>query len=229
VDATKSPAATTQVVNADPHSVVPGAWLDASQLPFADTFHWAVEQAGGSQSTPIGQPLTSSVFYIPNDTSFQSLTMCSDPSWLLPRTTGAQHSEYVSTTGTGNNQASQFLFFFANHGLAQLTFNNLVKQYGATYPPCSQHDGGAEPTLTAGNLDGARAPMNEMVWLTVKGKSSAPDLPDYTREYFVLRGDVIDYVVVTSYTDANLPTTYPDTTYLSHIASHVCVYGGACK
>jgi hypothetical protein len=205
----------------DPHKVVPGAWLAADQLPFADTFKWKVEQAD-SQGSPIGQPLTPSVYYVANDTSYQSLTMCSDPSWLLPRTTGAQHSEFLATTGTGNNQASQYLFFFATDGDAKLTFNNLTKQYG---PTCQQHDGGAEPVLTAGNIYAPPQPlMNEMVWLTVKGKSSAPDLADYTREYFVLRGNVIAYVAVTSYTDTSLPTKYDDDALLSTISSHLSVY-----
>lgn len=212
----------SQTANADPHKVVPGAWLAASQLPFADTFHWKVQQAG-SQGSPIGQQLTPSVFYVANDTSLQALTMCSDPSWLLPRTTGAQHSEYLATTGTGNNQASQFLFFFASRDAAQLTFNNLVKQYG---PACQDYDGGVQPALMAGDV--GQASMSEMVWLTEKGKSTAPDLPDYTREYFVLRGDVIAYVAVTSYTDSSLPKAYGDTAQLSSIASHLCVYGGAC-
>ena len=146
-------ASAGQSASADPHTVVPGAWLPANQLPFADTFHWKVQQAG-PQGSPIGQPLTPSVFYVANDTSFQSLTMCSDPSWLLPRTTGAQHSEYLSTTGNGNSQASQFLFFFANRDSAQLTFNNLVKQYSVLRLP--QYDGGAQPVLMAGDIDQAR-------------------------------------------------------------------------
>jgi hypothetical protein len=218
------PAATGShaTTSADPHKVVPGAWLAANQLPFADTFHWKVQQAS-SQGSPIGQPLTSSVFFVANDTSFQSLTMCSDPSWLLPRTTGAQHSDYLATTGTGNNQASQYLFFFADRDSALLTFNTLVKQYG---PACLQYDGGAQPALMASNIN--QTPSNEMVWLTVKGDSTTPDLPAYTREYFVLRGDVIAYVAVTSYTDTGLPRAYGDTAQLSTIASHVCVYGGAC-
>lgn len=212
--------------SADPHKVVPGAWLAANQLPLADTFHWQVQQAT-SQGSPIGQPLTPSVFYIANDTSLQSLTTCSDPSWLLPRTTGAQHSEYLATTGTGNNQASQFLFFFANRDSAQLTFNYLMKQFGST--ECQQQHSGAQITLTAGNLASPQPPISEMAWLTVKGKSTVPDLPDYTREYFVLRGNVIAYVAVTSYTDTTLPTKYNDTAQLSTIASHLCVYEGACK
>jgi hypothetical protein len=225
VSASNSPGIASHAASADPHKVVPAAWLAANQLPFADTFHWKAQPAS-PQGSPIGQPLTPTVFYVANDTSLQSLTMCSDPSWLLPRTTGAQHSEYLAATGTGNTQASQYLFFFANSDSAQLTFNTLVKQYG---PSCQQHDGGAQPQLLAGNLNAPQSAVSEMAWLTVKGKSSSPDLPDYTREYFVLRGNVIAYVAVTSYTDANLPTAYADTAQLSTIASHVCVYGGACN
>ena len=223
VKASDSAGTGSQTASANPHKVVPGAWLAANQLPFADTFHWQVQQAG-SQGSPIGQQLTPSVFYVANNTSLQSLTMCSDPSWLLPRTTGAQHSEYLATTGTGNNQASQYLFFFANRESAQLTFNTVIKQYG---PACVQYDGGVQPALMTSNIN--QAPPSEMVWLTVKGKSTAPDLPDYTREYFVLRGNVIAYVAVTSYTDTTLPTAYDDTAQVSTIASHLCVYGGACN
>jgi hypothetical protein len=212
--------------SADPHKVTPVAWLTAIQLPFAETFHWQVQQAS-SQGSPIGEPLTPSVFYVANDTSLQSLTICSDPSWLLPHTTGAQHSEYLATTGGGNNQASQYLFFFADHNAAQWTFNNLVKQYSAI-PGCQQ-PGAARPTLVAGNIDSPRPPANEMAWLTVKGASSTPDLPDYTREYFVVRGTVIAYVAVTSYTDTSLPTAYSDEAQLSTLASHLCVYKGACS
>lgn len=224
VNASKSAGTAGHSTSADPRKVVPGAWLAANQLPFADTFQWKVQQAT-SQGSPIGRPLTPTVFYVANDTSLQTLTTCSDPSWLLPRTTGAQHSEYLGTTGTGNNQASQYLFFFADRDSAQLTFNTLVKQYG---PACAKYDGGAQPTLTAGDLNQAGG-LSEMVWLTVKGKSTAPDLPAYTREYFVLRGNVIAYVAATSYTDTGLPTAYNDAAQLSTIASHVCVYGGACK
>jgi hypothetical protein len=225
VNASNSAGTASKSGVADPRTVVAGAWLAANQMPFADTFQWKVRQAD-SQGSPIGQPLTPSVFYVANDTSLQSLTMCSDPSWLLPRTTGAQHSEYLATTGTGNNQASQYQFFFATDEDAQLIFNNVAKQYG---PTCAQHDGGAAPTLMAGNLHTTQPPINEMVWLTVKGKSTSPDLPDYTREYFVLRGNVISYVAVTSYTDTSRPTKYDDDAQLSTIASHLCAYKGACK
>jgi len=218
--ATSSPtgsasATSSQTTTADPHQVAQAAWLTAGQLPFASTFHW---KAASADSTG-GQQLTSTVAYLPNTTTLQTLTMCADPTKLLDRTVGAQVTAFNATTGTGNNQASQYVFFFADASSAQQTYTWLQSQYSSS---CLLNGTGAQVTKTGG--DGATG----ATWLTLKGSSALPDLPDYTREYFVLRGSTIAFVSVTSYTNT-LTTTYDDATQLSTIAAHLCVYGGPCN
>ena len=82
---------------ADPHQVAGAAWLAPGQMPFASTFQWKAMRADPQGSSPIGQQLTPTVFYVANTTSFQTLTMCADPTNLLGRTTGAQHTDYTAT------------------------------------------------------------------------------------------------------------------------------------
>ena len=136
---------------------------------------------------------------------------------LLGRTAGAQHTDYTASTGTGNNQASQYIFFFTDAASAQQAFTWIQSRYG---PSCLAGSG-ATITKTAG--DG----VTSATWLTVKSTSTNPDLPEYSREYFVLRGSTIALVSVTSYTNS-LSTSYNDTAELSSIAAHLCVYGGSC-
>jgi hypothetical protein len=203
---------------ADPHHVVPGAWLAAAQLPFAGTFHWKAVQADPQGSSPIGQPLTATVFYVAKDTPFQALTTCADPTNLLGRTTGAQHTEYTATAAGSSNTASQFVFFFADSASAQQAFTWLQSQYS---PSCATGD----MTTTKGAGDG----QSSAAWFSVKGASGPIDAPAYTREYFVLRGSAIAYVSVSSGT-GNLPMTHDgDAAQLSTIAAHLCVYGGPCS
>lgn len=213
-----SPPSSNPATTTDPHQVVDAAWLTPELMPFAGTFTWKAMRADPQGSSPIGQQLTPTVFYIANDTSLQTLTMCADPTKLLGRTTGAQHTDYTATTGTGNNQASQYIFFFADATAAQQTFAWLQSQYG---PSCLS-GGGATVTKTAGNG------TTSATWLTVGSASAAPDLPTYSREFFVLRGSTIALASVTSYTN-KLPTAYPDAAQLSTIAAHLCVYGGPCR
>jgi hypothetical protein len=213
-----SPSSSKSTV-ADPHQVVDAAWLAADQLPFANNFRWKVMQANPQGSSPIGQQLTPTVFYVANDTSFQTLTMCADPAKLLPRTIGAQHSDFTATAGSGNNQASQYIFFFADAASAQQTYTWLQRQYSSS---CLLNGSGATVTKTAG--DGAAG----AAWRTLKGSSTLPDLPGHSREYFVLRGSTIAFVSMTSYT-SSLPTSYDDATQLATIAAHLCVYGGPCN
>jgi hypothetical protein len=206
-----SPASSSASV-ADPQQVVASAWLAPSELPFDSTFHWAAAPS-------VGQQLTSTVYYVANDTQYQSLTMCADPTQLLSRTVGAQSTTYTATAGSGNNQASQFIFFFADASSAQQTYTWLQERYSSS---CLLNGSGAQVSKTGG--DG----VTSAVWLTLKGSSTAPDLPDYTREFFVLRGSTIAFDSVTSYTQS-LPTAYDDAGQLSAIASHLCVYGGSCS
>ena len=204
---------------AGPQQVVDAAWLTADQMPFAADFHWKAMQADPQGSSPVGQQLTSTVFYVANNTSLQSLTMCADPGKLLPRTTGAQHTDFTATTGTGTNQASQYIFFFADAAAAQQTYTWLQSQYSSS---CLLNGSGARVTQVGTHG------TTEATWLTLKGSSTLDDLPAYSREYFVLRGSTIAFVSVTSYT-SSLPTAYDDATQLSAIASHLCVYGGSCS
>jgi hypothetical protein len=212
--ATSGTPSSSQATTADPHQVVGSAWLTASQMPFDSTFHWTAAPA----DTTGGQQLTPTVAYLANNASLQSLTMCADPTQLLDRTVGAQITAFTATAGTGNDQASQYVFFFADATSAQQTYAWLQSQYGSS---CLLHGTGAQVTKTAG--DGT----TDATWLTLKGTSTSPDLADYTREYFVLRGSTIAFVSVTSYT-GTLPTAYADAAQLSTIAAHLCVYGGPC-
>jgi hypothetical protein len=198
--------------------VVDAAWLTPSQLPFATDFHWKAAQSDPQGSSPIGRQLSSTVFYLANGTDLQSLTTCADPAKLLSRTIGAQHTDFTATTGTGNNQASQYILFFAGAASAQQTYTWLQSQYGSS---CLLNGSGAQVTRADGGATGA-------AWLTLKGSSTLDDLPAYTREYFVLRGSTIAFVSVAGYTSA-LPTTYDDAAQLSTIASRLCVYGGSCS
>ena len=205
---------------ADPQQVVDAAWLTAAQLPFAADFHWKAMQADPQGSSPIGQQLTPTVFYVANTTSLQSLTMCVDPAKLLPLTTGAQHTDFAATTGTGTstNQASQYIFFFTDAAAAQQTYSWLQSQYSSS---CLLNGSGAQVTRVGTHG------TTEAAWLTLAGSSTLDDLPAYSREYFVLRGSTIAFVSVTSYT-STLPTAYDDSTQLSAIAARLCVYGGSC-
>lgn len=208
-----------QAITADPHQVAQGAWLSAAQLPFASTFQWKAMQANPQGVSPIGQPLTATVFYVAKDTQFQALTTCADPTNLLSRTTGAQHTEYTATAAGSSNTASQFVFFFADSKSAQQAFAWLQSQYS---PACAT-GGGMTTTKSAG--DG----QTSAAWFSVKGTSGPVDAPAYTREYFVLRGSTIAYVSVISNT-GNLPMTNKgDAAQLSTIAAHLCVYGGSCN
>ena len=204
---------------ADPQKVVDAAWLTADQMPFAADFHWKTMQAVPQSSSPIGQQLTSTVFYVANNASLQSLTMCADPGKLLARTTGAQHTDFTATTGTGRNQASQYTFFFADAASARQTYTWLQSQYSSS---CLLNGSGAQVTRVGTHG------TTEATWLTLKGSSTLDDLPAYSREYFVLRGSTIAFVSVTSYT-SSLPTSYDDAAQLSAIASRLCVYGGSCS
>jgi hypothetical protein len=209
-----SSPASSQPTVADPHQAVAAAWLSPAEMPFAGTFSWKATQAT-AQTSPIGQQLTPTVFYVAKDTSFQALTVCADPAKLLPRTIGAQHTEYTATSGT---VASQFIFFFADNASAQQTYTWLQSQYSSS---CLVSGTGVQITKTGG--DGATS----AAWLTVKpGKTGPVDLSPYNREYFVLRGSTIAYVDIQS--TATLPTTYDDAAQISTIASHLCVYGGSC-
>lgn len=215
--ATPGHSSSHQPVTADPHQVIDAAWLTPGQLPLAQVFGWKSMRADPTGSSPIGQQLTPTVFYVPNDTPFQALTTCANPAELLGRTSGAQHAGFTASTGA-SDQAGQFVFFFANSTSARQTFAWLQNQYG----PSCLHATGATITRTAG--DG----VTSAAWLTLKGSSNAPDLPPYSREYFVLRGSTIGYVFVSSYRDG-LPTAYDDVQQLSTIAAHLCVYGGSCS
>ena len=212
---TSSDSGTSSQTTANPQKVIQAAWLTAGQLPFASTFHW---KAASADSTG-GQQLTSTVAYLANNASLQTLTMCADPTKLLGRTVGAQVTAFNATTGSGNNQASQYIFFFADASAAQQTYTWLQSQYTSS---CLLNGTGAQVTKTAS--EGATG----ATWLTLPGSSTLPDLPDYSREYFVLRGSTIAFVSVTSYTNT-LSTTYDDGAQLSTIAAHLCVYGGACS
>lgn len=208
-------ATASQPAVADPHHAVDAAWLTPGQMPFANTFQWKALEAT-SQEVPIGQQLTPTVFYVPNNTGFQALTMCADPAQLLSRTIGAQHSEYTATTGTAS---SQFIFFFANAGSAQQTFKWLQTQYSSA---CLVHGSGVTVIKTGG--DG----VTSAAWLSVKQGSNGPvDMSPYNREFFVLRGSTIAYVSI--FSTAHLPVAYDDSAQLSTIASHLCVYGGPCN
>ncbi len=209
------PTASSQTGTANPQQVVQAAWLSAGQLPFAGTFHW---KAASAVSTG-GQQLTSTVAYLPNNTSLQTLTMCADPTKLLGRTVGAQVTAFNATTGSSNNQSYQYIFFFADAASAQQTYTWLETQYSSS---CLLNGTGAQVTKTGS--EGATG----ATWLTLPGSSTLPDLPDYSREYFVLRGSTIAFVSVTSYTNT-LSTTYDDAAQLSTIAAHLCVYGGSCS
>ena len=211
-----SAPASTQPGVGDPQKVLTGAWLPASQMPFDSTFHWQAVTAGSQTAPP--QPLTSTVFSLPSDSSLQALTMCADPSQLLSRTIGGQYAEFSATAGTGNNQAAQYVFFYKDATTAQQAYKWLQAQYSSS---CLLNGTGAQVKKTASEgTTGA-------TWLTLSGTSSLPDLPKYAREYFVLRGSTIAYVYVLSYTNT-LSTTYDDASRLSAIDSHMCVYGGAC-
>ena len=204
---------------ADPQQVVDAAWLTADQMPFAADFHWKAMRNDPQGSSPIGRQLTSTVFYVANNTSLQALTMCADPGKLLPRTTGAQHTDFTATAGTGTNQASQYIFFFADAASAQRTYTWLQSQYSSS---CLLNGSGAQVTQVGTHG------TTEAAWLTLAGSSTLDDLPAYSREYFVLRGSTIAFVSVTSHT-SSLPTAYDDTTQLSAIASRLCVYAGPCS
>lgn len=212
-----APAASGGSSAADPEKVVAGAWLSAGQMPFAGTFDWTAQTADG-QSVPLGNALTPTVFYLPSNTSMQALTICADPTQLLQRTIGAQHTDYSAPVSTGNNQASQFVFFFSDDAAAQQTYKWLQTQYTSS---CLLDGTGAQVTKTA--TDGTTG----MTWLTLPGTSNQPDLPKYEREYFVLRGSTIAYVSVLSYSKT-LSSSYDDASQLATIASHLCVYGGSC-
>jgi hypothetical protein len=213
-----APIASGPAITADPHQVAAGAWSAASQLPFDATFRWKGVQSDPQGSSPIGQPLTATVFYIPKDTTFQALTSCADPTDLLVRTIGAQHTEYTATAPGSTDTASQFLFFFADTASARQAFNWIQAQYS----PACVSGGGMTSTKSAGDGQSSAA------WFSVSSTQGPGDLPSYTREYFVLRGDIIGYVLISSST-GNLPTTPDgDTAQLSTLAAHLCVYGGPC-
>jgi hypothetical protein len=212
---TSGSPASNQSTNADPQKAVAAAWLTPGQMPFASSFTWTAQQST-SQGGPIGQQLTPTIFYVPKDTSFQAITVCGDPSALLARTTGAQHTNY-STTASGT-AGSQFIFFFADATSAQQTFAWLQGQYSSS---CVQSGSSEQVTKTGG--DG----VTSAAWLTTKGATGPVDMSPYNREYFVLRGSTIAYVSINS--TATLPTTYDDAAQLSAIASHLCVYGGPCS
>jgi hypothetical protein len=200
---------------ADPHQLVTAAWLAPGQLPFASTYKWTASSSASSG----GQALSSTVAYIPNTANYQALTICADPTQLLSRTEGAQLTNFAPTVTGGNNQASQFIFFFSSASAAQQTYTWLQSQYTSS---CLINGSGAQITRTGS--DGTTG----VAWLTLKGTSSLPDLADYTREYFVLRGSTIAYVSMTSYTSTP-PTSYDDAAQLATIAAHLCVYGGPCS
>jgi hypothetical protein len=213
---TTSPSS-SPAITADPHKTVQGAWLSAAQLPFATTQQWKASQSNPQGSSPIGQPLTATVFYVAKDTSLQALTACADPTALLGRTTGAQHTDYTSAQGAGV-AASQFVFFFADATSAQQAFSWLQSQYS----PSCQTASGMTVTRTAG--DG----QTSAAWLIVKGASGPIDAASYTREFFVLRGGTIGYVSVSA-AAGGLPTAWDDNGQLSTVAAHLCVYGGVCQ
>lgn len=200
----------------DPHKVVTSAWLTASQMPFAGTFVWNSIPA----SSDSVQPLTSTIGYVPNDTSYQALTMCADPAQLLSRTTGAQIQGFETTpTSAGSHGADQYIFFFTNAKSAQQTYSWLQNQYSSSCLGIPST--GAQITQVAS--DGTSG----MAWLSRKASSGLPDMPIYQREYFVQRGNTIAYVSFTSPQD--LPTAYDDSSQLATIAAHMCIYGGACN
>lgn len=211
---TGSPAS-SQPTSANPQQAVAAAWLSPDQMPFASTFRWVATQ-DTSHGGPIGQQLTPTVFYVPKDTVFQAITMCGDPSQLLARTIGAQHTDYTASTGT---VSVQFIFFFADAASARQTFTWLQSQYSSSCPVA----GGSTVRIMKTAGDG----VTSAVWLTTKGSSGPVDLSPYNREFFVLRGSTIAYVDISS--TAALPTTYDDASQLSTIAAHLCVYGGTCN
>ena len=205
---------------ADPLKFVDTAWLSPSQIPFDSTFNWTANKA--QSGVPGWQTLSPNVNYFPSDDSRQSLTTCGDPSAFLSRTIGGQGTSFAPTTppvtATENNQASQDIFFFSSAKSAQAAFTWLLSQYDST---CFSTFQGAQFTKTA-------ASSTEATWLMLKGTSGSPDLPKYSREYFMLRGSTITYVSVLSYSQT-LPTTYDDVTQLNTIAGHSCAYGGSCR
>ena len=208
---------TSQSISADPHQVKTAAWLSASEIPFASTMAWK----SVSSSTISEQQLTATVGYVANTTSYQTLTMCGDPSTFLQQTVGAQVAAFDSTpASTGNNQATQYVFFFSNAAAAQQGYSWLRTQYTSNCAGITST--GAQVTQVGS--EGSSG----MAWLTQKASSGLPDLPLYEREYFVLRGNTIAYVSVISYPHA-LAKSYDDAGVLSTIAGHLCVYGGSCS
>ena len=209
-------SSSSPATKADPQQVVDQAWLSPQQLPFASTFNWTAVRADPNGSSPIGQQLTPTVFYVAKDTVFQALTMCADPAQLLGRTTGAQHTEYTTAAGPGDT-ASQFIFFFADASAAQQTFAWLQSQYGS----CPLTGGGAQVKKTGGDA------VTSAAWLSLKASGGSSDMSAYNREYFVVRGSTIAYVAVNIST--MLSQTYDDAAQLSTITAHLCSYAGPCS
>ena len=197
-----------------PHTVYSAVWLDPAQMPFADTFHWQTMVANPKGLSPIGQQLTPTVFYVANDTPFQTLTMCANPKTLLGRTIGAQQEDFTTGSISDGNWADQFIFYFADPTSAQQTFAWLQGLYSS----CQGESGGVTVTKTGG--DG----QTSSAWLKL---DSAKYGTWYTREYFVQRGSTIAFVSISS-NSHSLPTTYDDAAELSAIAAHLCWYGGDC-
>jgi hypothetical protein len=213
--ATSTTTSATQSVTADPHHVDPAAWLSASEMPLADNFTWNSLPS----SSVGGQALTSTVSYVPNNAGYQALTFCGDPAKFVPHTTGAQLDGFQAGATSGGYEASEYIFFYANAAAAQQGYAWLQSTY--TTGCTDLTSAGAQVTQVAS--DGTSG----MAWLSRKGTAGFPDMPIYQREYFVLRGDTIAYVQMTSPRD--LSTTYDDSSELSTIASHLCVYGGSCS
>ncbi|HET9168517.1 MAG TPA: hypothetical protein VFN97_03740 [Actinospica sp.] len=206
----------SQPASADPHQVRTQAWLTASEMPFAGSLTWNAQ----SSKMDSDQQLTSTIGYVANTANYQALTICGDPAAFMRQTIGAQIQAFDSTpASSGNNQATQYIFFFSSASAAQQGYAWLQDQYTSNCSGITST--GAQLTQVAS------AGSSGMAWLTEKASSGLPDLPLYDREYFVLRGDTIAYVSVTSYPHT-LAKSYDDAGVLSTIAGHLCIYGGSC-
>lgn len=150
--ATSSPHSVASAAN--PATYVPGAWLSASELPYAQP----AGVAWGAETNLVGAKLEGSVYLLaPSDlTAAYQCTMYNSGSALADALsrglTGAQTDAFRSTEvdravthGTSPSDATEHAFFYTNAAAARAAFDALPQAYAT----CKTEITGTDPTTGA--------------------------------------------------------------------------------
>lgn len=220
-------------VTGDPDRFVPAAWVPDDQAPFvyrktpAIGWRFVVDRGDISESQ-----INETTGW--ETTPAQTMTSCDGPAgaWVPTGVVKAQTRSYRSPDPVAATYALQELYFYRE----ELAARRALQSFVGFYLTCrSRNDGqnfdmDTDDPLTE-QITQVGAVEDGMAWLhTYRRPDGRPGLTtgaylSDTREYFVQRGNVLAYIVVTG--GPEISAADNDPTVLNQMAARLCVYS-AC-